>query len=88
MTAVDRSVPLSADEFGERNPGRVHVIRGIPFGHSAPTDRRQWQVWRGTDALHAAATHDEAIRWAQSRAAIDKHPNATRYHFPEPMEAP
>ena len=72
MTAIDRSVPLSAWAFGARNPSRVHVVGN---GTGPRTD---FAVWRGTEHLRDVPTFDEAIRWAQ-KAADDQ---------PRPMEAP
>ena len=78
MTTVDRTRRLNTVGVAHANPDRVRVTRSSTG----------WWVWRGTKPLRIFPTHTEAIRWAQSRAAIDKHPDATRYHFPEPMEAP
>ena len=72
---------LSDFRFGRANPDRLHVVvRRDPV--------TRFSVWRGTRRLREFVEHERAMTWAQSRAAIDKHPDATRYHFPEPMEAP
>ena len=79
---VDRTYPLHLAGFGIENRERIHVVKARIGG--------RWGVWRGIEKLRDFDTHAEAIRWAQARAALDKYPDAPRYHLthPEPMEAP
>ena len=79
MTAVDRTHPLADFRFGRANPHRLHVvIRRDPVTRFA--------VWRGTQRLREFVEHERAMTWAQGRAVIDKHPDATRYAL-DPVEA-
>src|SRR5690606_31570418 len=77
--ATDRTYPLADIRFGRANPDRVRVvIRRDPVTRFA--------VWRGTRRLREFVEHERAMTWAQSRAAIDKHPNATRYTLDSPRK--
>lgn len=77
LAAVDRTWPLVTVDFAQRNPGRLHVI---------VTAHGEFDVYRGTKHLRRFTRHERAMTWAQSRAAIDKHPDATRYALDSPRK--
>lgn len=59
--AVDRTWPLVTVEYAQHNPGRLHVI---------VTTHGEFDVYRGSKHLRRFPTHAEAIRWAQTTAAL------------------